>query len=141
MTIPQVAAPDRYDLSGYGITVSYIPSDLDGQPTFTYEDDQRALTFRGHEIRRVEVPDLGTVVSVTLVMSVDSGSTTFSVLLPRVIGVPHQYAASVSLKTEGISAIHTLFSDPTPTQGQGDIYTVTRLRGVASVATAPLAAT
>jgi hypothetical protein len=30
----------------------------------------------------MEVPDLGTLVSVTILLTVDSGSTTFTVLLP-----------------------------------------------------------
>ena len=40
--------------------------------------------FTGSEIGVVEVPDLGTLVSVTVLLTIDSGSTTFTVLLPRV---------------------------------------------------------
>jgi hypothetical protein len=39
--------------------------------------------FTGSEIGVVEVPDLGTLVSVTVLLTIDSGSTTFTVLLPR----------------------------------------------------------
>src|SRR5258708_9248980 len=55
-----------------------------GEPHFSYHDSHRTLEFAGNQIERAEVPDLGTVVSVTLLRSVDSGWTSFSVLLPRV---------------------------------------------------------
>jgi hypothetical protein len=130
--VAQFGTPDRYDLSGDDITVLYVPSGAGGQAGFTYKDHQRTLTFRGDEIRCVPFPDLGTVVSVTLTMSPDSGSTTFSVLLPQVT-LPNQLGASVFVRTEGISTIHPSVPNPELNQGQGDIYTVSCLRGAASL--------
>ncbi len=130
--VAQLATPDRYDLSGDDITILYLPSGAGGQASFTYKDPQRTLTFRGDEIRCVPVPELGTVLSVTLTMSADSGSTTFSVLLPQV-NLPNHFGASVFIRTEGISTIHPLLPNPAMSQAQGDIYTVTSLRGTASL--------
>jgi len=130
--VAQLGTPDRYDLSGHDITILYLPSGAGGRAGFTYKDHQRTLTFRGDEIRCVPVPDLGTVVSVTLTMSADSGSTTFSVLLPQV-NLPNQLGASVFIRTEGISTVHPLLPNPALSQSQGDIYAVTSLRGTASL--------
>ena len=81
------------------------------------------------------MPDLGTVVSVTLLMTVDTGSTTFSVLLPPV-NLPNQLGASVPIYTDGITTAHHLF--PVLNQGQRARYTVTPLRGTASNVIVPL---
>ena len=86
----EFVAPNLWSLSGGGIHVRYWTFTLgpirqgDEPPHFTYYDSHRTLSFHGNEIRSVNVPDLGTLVSVTIVLTVDTGSTTFTVLLPRV---------------------------------------------------------
>jgi hypothetical protein len=63
--------------------------------------------FTGSEIRVAEVPDLGTLVSVTIHMMVDSGSTTFTVLLPRVnLPAPLALPAAVPVTTDGVTTLH-----------------------------------
>jgi hypothetical protein len=42
--------------------------------TSLYHDIHRMLSLHGNEIRSVNVPDLGTLVSVTLVLIVDTGT-------------------------------------------------------------------
>ena len=87
MTMPQTefVAPNLWSLSGGGILVRYWTFTLgpirqgDEPPHFTYHDSHRTLSLNGNEIRSVNVPDLGTLVSVTIVLTVDTGSTTFSV--------------------------------------------------------------
>src|SRR5438045_3725551 len=76
------AAPNVYQLAGAGIHVSFRTEGFRA-PFFTYQDTHRTLTFSGDQVRLVDVPDLGTVVSVTLMLTPDAGSTTFSVLLPK----------------------------------------------------------
>src|ERR1700759_5565323 len=76
-------AANMFSLSGGGLHVSYRTSGIDGKPHFSYQDPVRSLSFSGDEIRRVEC-DLGTVVSVTIVRTIDAGSTSFSLLVPRV---------------------------------------------------------
>src|SRR3954471_17936592 len=83
---PQAAlvAANMFSLAGGGLHVSYSTTGIDGKPHFSYQDSLRTLSFRGDEIRVAEVVDLGTVVSVTIARTIDSGSTTFSLLVPRV---------------------------------------------------------
>ncbi len=78
---------------------------------------------------------MGTVVSVTLVMTVDTGSTTFSLLVPNV-HLPEQQS-SVFIHSEGITTLHRAFvaliGHP-----QSETYTVTALSGTAAVGPLPL---
>jgi len=86
-------------------------------------------------VRTVKVDDLGMVVSVTLVESVDTGRTTFSLLIPDV-QLPEQQT-SVFIHTEGITTVHRVFvaliGHP-----QSETYTVTALDGTAAVGPLPL---
>jgi hypothetical protein len=130
MSEPRAAQPstqqaNNFSLSGGGIHVDYSSTSINGQPRLTYHDHLRNLNFAGADIRRVEVPD---IVSVTLTITVDVGSTTFSVFIPSVIVAP---SGSAPVSTEGITTIHRMpFAPPMP--GQREVYTVVRLTGVAS---------
>ncbi len=126
--IPTVA-PDLFVLAGGGLHVSYSTTSIVGTPHLTYQDAQRTLSFSGNQIRTVDVPDLGTVVSVTIMLTVDSGSTTFSLLIPRV-QLPGEQ--SVPISTEGITTVHKFSIIPALNHGQKDFYTVTPLTGTAS---------
>ena len=132
--------PNQYHLHGGGIQVSYFP-DGEGPLTqrgpvvLTYQDEHRSLAFRRDDVRTVEVTDLGTIVSVTLVMTVDVGSTSFSLLVPHVQLPGGQ--SSVAIQTEGITTIHRAFvaliGHP-----QAESYRVRRLTGTASIGPLPL---
>lgn len=120
--------PNLYQLSGHHLHVTYSPSGIDGKPHMTYQDTHQSKSFKGDEIRAVEC-DLGTLVSVTLRITVDVGSTTLSVLIPRMRVSPVSAAA---VHTECITTVHsTPFALPNAIQGQLDTYTVTSLRGTA----------
>ena len=131
-------APNLWSLSGGGIYVRYWTFTLgpirqgDEPPHFTYHDSHRTLSFHGNEIRSVDVPDLGTLVSVTLVLTVDTGSTTFTVLLPRVNIVSQGPSTSVPVSTEGIRTVHAGPLGPPFGQGQGEFYTLISLTGTAA---------
>ncbi|HMG79650.1 MAG TPA: hypothetical protein VK591_13270, partial [Xanthobacteraceae bacterium] len=72
--------------------------------------------------------EAGAVVSVPIFVSIDSGSTSFSVLIPRVnLGS----ADSTNITTYGITALHR-FGVPAPV-GQLDFYTTHQLQGTASL--------
>ena len=133
----QLGTPDVYEVHGGGISVTYHPTFAGGVPALTYQDSHRTLSFRGDQIRRVDVPDLGTVVSVTLVMTVDTGSTRFSLLVPQV-SLPNQLGASTHIATEGITTVHRRSPVPAANLGQRDVYTVTPLHGTASMVIIPL---
>jgi hypothetical protein len=136
----QPDTPNQYHLHGGGISVSYFPDGFGpvttGGGRFTYQDAHRALNFTGQEIRTADVPDLGTVVSVTLVRTVDTGATTFSVLLPRVT-LPGQTGAAVHIHTDGITTVHRAFVGMIG-HTQAEIYTVTSLSGTARRGILPL---
>ena len=100
-----------------------------------YQDAFRSLAFHGNEVRIVKVPDVATVVSVTIVETVDTGYTSFSLLVPDVDLPTGQ--SSVSINIEGITTIHRIFvaliGHP-----QSETYTVTPLNGTAAVGPLPL---
>lgn len=134
-------APNHYQLMGDNISIVYSPNAGPITPSgggfFSYQDESRALVFRGDQIRRVDTPDLGTIVSVTLLLTADAGSITFSVLLPTV-NLPGQLGSSAPIHTDGITTRHTLSLVPALDVGQRDHYRVTPLRGTASNVIVPL---
>jgi hypothetical protein len=125
--------PNLWVLSGSGIHVRYStiawPGPAGG-PHLIYQG-ATTLSFSGNQIRSVDVADLGVIVSVTLQLTVDAGSTTFSVLLPQTTLVQQSPSSSVPVTTEGITTHHAGPLLP-PAQGQHEFYTVTRLTGSAS---------
>jgi hypothetical protein len=118
--------PNIYELSGGFITVTYATTGIDGKPHFSYQDLQHTRDFSGDQIRTVNT-EVGTLVSVTIRLTVDTGGITFSVVLPRV-NIPGEVA--VPIQTVGITAIHK--SPIVPVVGQRDFYTVTPMTGSAS---------
>lgn len=120
--------PNYYALNGGGLQVTFTSSGLVGQPQLTYQDRQRTLQFSGSEIRHVDC-DAGTLVSVTTFMTVDTGATAFSLLIPR---VTLQNGKPAHIRTLGITTVHRLTID-TPAYGQLDTYQAYRLTGTASV--------
>lgn len=124
-TTPTVTA-NLFQLSGHHLHVTYSTSGIDGKPHLTYQDTHQSKSFKGDEIRTVEC-DLGTLVSVTLLLTIDTGSTTLSVLIPRVRLSPGSVAA---IHTDCITTVHSILFGHIG-QGQLDTYTVTSLHGTA----------
>jgi hypothetical protein len=130
--------PNQYHLQGDGIGVSYYPGGAGpivegrGRLRFAYRDSSHAKSFYGDEVRTVET-DLGTVVSVTIFQSIDTGSTSASLLIPNVV-LPSPLP--VTINTELITTQHLLFvlalGHP-----QRDVYSVTAMSGVASAGPIP----
>jgi hypothetical protein len=120
--------PNLYELSGDGIKITYTLQPIAGPPQFNYDDGKVSNLFKGGEIRTVETDELGTLVSVTIHLEIDRGSTTFTVLIPRVnLGA----STSEPITTVGVTTVHHRpVVGPTP-QGQDDIYTVHPMKGTA----------
>src|SRR5713226_1182211 len=96
-----------YSLSGHHLHIVYVgpqvePSGPVGDEYFLYQDRHGAHEFKGKDIHIVG-SDLGLIVSVIIRLTIDSGSTTFSLLVPRV-GLPGQ--AAVPVRNEGITTLH-----------------------------------
>ena len=119
--------PNLYHLSGQHVHVTYSPTSLDGKPTMSYQDAHQSKSFKGSEIRTVEC-DLGTLVSVTLHMTPDVGSTTLSLVIPRMRISPVSVA---QVRTDCVTTLHSTPFAPQAAQGQLDTYTVTSLHGTA----------
>ena len=121
-------APNLYNLHGPNITVSYVTAGIDGKPRFSYHDSIRTLQFTGDQIRTAPT-EIGTLVTVTLQMTVDTGSTSFTLLVPTVnLDQTHK---SAHITTEGITTLHRFSVIPALNQGQTELYTVVKLTGTA----------
>jgi len=73
--------PNQYTLKGGNITVTYTTTNFLGQPFLSYNDGTTTKDFFGSAIRVVDT-GIGTLVTVTTFMTIDTGGTEFSVLLP-----------------------------------------------------------
>ena len=94
--------PTLYELSGNGIHVTYATSSLQGQPQFNYHDAFQAKNFTGNQIQTADTV-LGRLVTVFLIQTIDSGSTTFTLLVPTANLPPSKVA---NITTEGITTLH-----------------------------------
>jgi hypothetical protein len=126
----QIVTPDLYHLTGSHIHITYTTSSVDGKPTMTYQDPYQGMSFSDDEIRTVEC-DLGTLVSVTLRMSVDAGSTSLSVFIPR---VRIEQGTLAAIHTECVTTVHRFSVIPSFKLGQLDTYSVVPLHGTAQYA-------
>ena len=122
-------APNLFHLQGGGIHVTYSTSSFGGKPSFSYQDANGSHNFSGDQINVVQT-NIGSLVTVVIRLTVDSGSTSFSVLIPIVnLTGPGQ---SALLHTEGITTIHRFSIIPAFLHGQIELYQATPLSGTAS---------
>jgi hypothetical protein len=120
--------PDLYQLQGAQVHVTYATTGLDGKPHLTYQDATQTLTFDGDQIRTAQ-SEIGTLVTVTTRMSVDTGSTSFSVLIPNVnLGA----SGHAPISTDGVTTIHRFSVVAAFNQGQTELYSFVHLTGTAS---------
>lgn len=81
------------------------------------------------------MPDVGTIVSVTIVPSIETGTTDFSLAVPEVALAPAD--SSVEIETFGVTTMHYVFVG-TIGHPQHGTYTITTLRGNAAARALPL---
>lgn len=123
----QTVTPNMFQLGGSHIHITYTSTSIDGKPTLSYQDAHLGKSFRGDEIRTVEC-DLGSLVSCTLRMTIDSGSTSLSVFIPRMRINQGEQAA---VHTECVTTVHRFAIAPGLLHGQLDTYSVVALHGTA----------
>jgi len=121
-----------FDVSGDGLHVTYTSPGADGQPHLTFVSPARTLTFTGPEIRTVASPDVGTLVSVTLRRTVDSGATSFTLVIPPV--ALESPDATAPIEMIGITTVHRFSVIPRLRLGQLASYSEVILSGTARVA-------
>ena len=125
----QLLAPNMYQLTGGRLHIAYSTTSINGQPHFTYQDGSQSMSFAGDQIRQTKT-EIGTLVSVTIHITVDSGSTAFSLLVPAVnLTSP---SSPATIHTIGITTAHKFSVVPMANQGQTELYTTTELSGTAS---------
>jgi len=123
--------PNRFVLQSHdGKTkVDYETTSFIGQPTLNLTQGAGPIRhFSGSQIRRVNT-EIGTLVSVTTQLTVDTGSTSFSVLIPAITLTSitdHQ-----NLTTEAIVTHHT-GPNSVPITGVHETYTFIPMTGQAS---------
>jgi hypothetical protein len=123
----QIVIPNLFHLTGSHLHVTYSTSSIAGTPIMTYQDPQQGMSFEGDEIRTVEC-DLGTLVSVTLRMTVDTGSTSLSVFIPR---MRIEQGTVASVHTDCVTTVHRFSIIPAFSLGQLDTYSIVPLHGTA----------
>jgi len=130
LSIMAQGEPNLYELTGAGgIQITYTPSDSNGKPDLVYVDATRNLSFNGDQVA-IQSSPLGSLVTVFLLRTVDSGSTTLTVLVP---GVNLATTASQPIKTVGIVTenLFSILELHTPRQTQ--VYSVIELEGSAQL--------
>ncbi|MDQ1470741.1 MAG: hypothetical protein QOJ99_2221 [Bryobacterales bacterium] len=119
--------PNLYQVQNNQLHISYSTSGIDGKPHFHYQNASHSLNFSGEQIH-AESTDIGTLVSVRIRLTVDSGSTSFSLLVPTVNLQPNQTAP---IQTIGITTVHRFSILPALNAGQTELYSVEALSGTA----------
>jgi hypothetical protein len=122
-------AANLYHLQGGGIHVTYASTSFTGQPQLTYQDASGTKNFSGDQLTTVETP-IGNLVTVTTHMTVDTGSITFSVLIPTVNLNATGHSAPVH--TDGVTTVHRFGPLPVSKLGQIQVYTFVALHGSAT---------
>jgi len=133
-TLPNVT-PNQFKLHNQEVKVTYVSNGFQGGPTFTYDDGQ-VKSFKGAEVRVLQT-EIGDLVSVTLQLTVDTGSTSYSVLIPA-INLPDTHAHQ-KFHTAGIKTVHKTFLSPPP-KSLIESYHVDKLEGTAQSVIVPLTA-
>jgi len=128
--------PNQHKLHNQDVKVTYVSNGFQGQPTLSFDDGQISKTFRGSEVRVLQT-EIGSLVTVTLVETVDTGSTSYSVLIP-IINLPNTHA-SQNFHTAGVRTVHKTFLSPPP-RTLIESYHVDKLEGSAHSIIVPLSA-
>jgi hypothetical protein len=124
-----LSTPNLYQLHGHHLHITYSTSSIDGKPRFQYHDPFQTLQFSGDQIRTLE-SEIGTLVTVTIRLTPDFGSTSFTLMVPQ---VNSDQSSESHVKTFGVTTLHRFSIAPQLDMGQTEHYTVAELSGTASL--------
>ena len=98
--------PNQYQLTSNEVQITYTPSNSNGQPELSYQGSRGNLTFTGNDIRSEETTP-GTLITVFLVRTVDTGSVTLTLLVPSVnlAGTTEQAIQTIAIETQNLFSI------------------------------------
>jgi hypothetical protein len=122
-----LVVPNLYQAHSKRLHVSYTTSGIDAKPHFHYQDAIQAVDFTGDQIR-TDSSEIGTLVSVQIRVTPDNGSTSFSILIPK---INIRKGESARIQTIGITTVHRSSLFPPLNAGQTDLYSVAALSGTA----------
>src|SRR5205807_8186817 len=80
---PATRKPGLFTLRGGHLYIVFAPSAVDAKSHLAFRDATQTLNFSGDQIRTVDT-EIGTMVTVTIQMTVDTGSTSFTLFVPQV---------------------------------------------------------
>jgi hypothetical protein len=123
------STPNLYDLQGHNLHITYSTTSIDGKPRFQYHDNFQTLQFSGDQIRMLD-SEIGTLVTVTIRLTPDLGSTLFTFLVPQ---VNLNQSTQSQITTFGITTLHRFSIAPQLDLGQTEHYTVAGLSGTAAL--------
>jgi hypothetical protein len=123
-----MADANIFEFTGEDVQISYSARgpfiDQPGlQPTITYQDSDKTLTFSGDQIR-TQQSEMGSLVSVTLLPSVDAGATILTILLPSI------HMGDMAEQPFETFAIVSKSFGMLPRVGASQVYNVMQLNGV-----------
>ena len=124
-----VVQPNEYVLKGGNITFTYLKSNFLGQPFASFHDGVQTKTFFGPAVRVLDA-GIGTLVTVTTEMSIDTGGAEFSVLLPVI-----ELADVTKTQNFSTDGVITLYKGPDsfPATGVRETYEFIPMTGTARV--------
>jgi hypothetical protein len=98
--------PNQYQLTSDGLQITYTPGNDNGQPQLGYQGSHGNLTLTANDIRNEETV-LGTLITIFLVRTVDTGSVTLTLLLPGVnlAGTTEQPIQTIAIETQNLFSI------------------------------------
>jgi hypothetical protein len=123
--------PNVYQLKSGTLSVTYTIVGSDGQPHFLYHDVNTHLDVAGPDEIRTQETENGTLVSVTLRRTIDTGSTSFSLLVPQVNLENADAVATVNVVA--LTTVHRFSPVPAFNVGQVQLVTADVLNGTAKL--------
>jgi hypothetical protein len=117
--LPNVT-PNQFKLHNQEVRITYVTNGFQGGPTFTYDDGQ-VKSFKGPDVRVLRT-EIGNLVSVTILKTIDKGSTSYSVLIP-IIDLPNAHAHK-NFNTAGIKTVHKTLLSPDRLEGTAESVVV-----------------
>lgn len=122
----QPVQANLFTLTSDNAQITYSTSGIDGRPHFSYQRGDAPLNFTGDEIRTT-TSELGQLVSVSILKTVDQGYTSLTLLLPD-INMADQYSqdfSTLAIITKHLSGIRPF------QHGARATYEVLNLQGTA----------
>jgi hypothetical protein len=136
MAAPDFIKPNQFTLHGHNIHVVYTANGFEGKPTLAYQDASQTLSFKGDQVNVLDSL-IGKLVTVTLRLTPDSGSTAFTLLIPDV-NLSAGGDKQARIDTFGITTLHRFSLVPSLLIGQLETYSRVKLKGTAQSVIVPL---